>query len=290
MINILITVLLFNVLIIIFKLFNKYKIDNLQALIANYITAGSLGVLSSTKTISIDYIFNAEWLYFAMIVGAMFIIVFNLYATGTQKVGIAITTVANKMSLVIPVAIALVLYPDSNVTVWTFIAFVLALLGIYLSSTKNGKLSFDKKYLWLIILVFVGQGVADAVFNYAQKTAIGEGESPAFFSILFLMAAFCGILMLIAKSFKEKITFSYKNVIGGICLGIPNYGSLIYFFKALEDSGLHASVVFPIVSMGVVVLSAILGIVLYKETLSRSNWIGIACSIMAIALIAFTNK
>lgn len=288
MINILITVLLFNILIIIFKFFNKYKIDNLQALIANYLTAGTLGVLNSTNTISIDYIINAEWLYHAMIVGALFIIVFNLYATGTQKVGIAITTVANKMSLVIPVAIALIMYP-TNVSIWTFVAFVLALLGIYLSSTKNGKLTFDKQYIWLIVLVFVGQGIADSVFNYAQKNSIGAGESPAFFSILFLMAAICGVLILIGKSFKEKITFSYKNVIGGILLGIPNYGSLIYFFKALDSSGLHPSVVFPIVSMGVVVVSAILGIVIYKETLSRSNWIGIVCSIIAIALITFSK-
>jgi uncharacterized membrane protein len=224
-----------------------------------------------------------------MIVGSLFIIVFNLYATGTQKVGIAITTVANKMSLVIPVAIALIIYPNANISIWTFVAFVLALLGIYLSSTKNGKLTFDKQYLWLIILVFVGQGIADTVFNYAQKTSIGEGESPAFFSILFLMAAICGVIILIGKSFKEKITFSYKNVIGGILLGIPNYGSLIYFFKALDSSGLHPSVVFPIVSMGVVVVSAILGIVLYKESLSRSNWIGIVSSIIAIALIAFSK-
>lgn len=287
MINLFITILLFNILIIIFKFFNRYNVDNLQALIVNYLTAGTLGVLNSTQTKSLDYVINAPWLYHAMIVGSLFIIVFNLYATGTQKVGIAITTVANKMSLVIPVAIALVMYPNANITIWTIIAFILAILGIYLSSTKNGKLTFNKQYVWLILLVFVGQGIADSVFNYAQKTSIGTGESPAFFSVLFMMAALCGIVILIGRSFKEKFRFSYKNVIGGIVLGIPNYGSLIYFFKALDSSGLHPSVVFPIVSMGVVVLSAIIGIVIYKESLSRSNWIGIVSSVLAIALITF---
>lgn len=287
MINIIITILLFNILIIIFKFFNKYKVDNLQALIVNYITAGTLGVMNSEKAITFDYVINSPWLYQAMIVGSLFIIVFNLYATGTQKVGIAITTVANKMSLVIPVAIALYVYPDANISIWTIIAFVLALLGIYLSSTKNGKLTFNKQYVWLIVLVFVGQGIADSVFNYAQKTSIGEGESPAFFSVLFMMAALCGVLILVGESLKKKIKISYKNIIGGIVLGIPNYGSLIYFFKALDSSGLHPSVVFPIVSMGVVILSAIIGIIFYKETLSRSNWLGIVSSVLAIALITF---
>ncbi|MCT4580791.1 MAG: EamA/RhaT family transporter [Flavobacteriales bacterium] len=287
MINLFITILLFNVLIIIFKFFNRYHVDNLQALIVNYLTAGTLGVLNSTQTITFEYVWNAPWLFHAMIVGSLFIIVFNLYATGTQKVGIAITTVANKMSLVIPVAIALAIYPNANITIWTVVAFILAILGIYLSSTKNGKLTFNKQYVWLILLVFVGQGIADSVFNYAQKNSIGNGESPAFFSVLFMMAALCGVMILIGRSFREKIKFSYKNIVGGIVLGIPNYGSLIYFFKALDSSGLHPSVVFPIVSMGVVVLSAIIGIVFYKETLSRSNWIGIVSSVLAIALITF---
>ena len=39
MINIIYTILLFNILIIIFKMFEKYKVDNLQALIVNYLTA-----------------------------------------------------------------------------------------------------------------------------------------------------------------------------------------------------------------------------------------------------------
>lgn len=287
MINILITVVLFNLLIIIFKLFNKYKVDNLQALIINYLTAGILGVINSEKVISFGYVMSSDWLLHALIVGSLFIIVFNFYAIGTQKVGIAISTVANKMSLVIPVGFALVFYPNANLSFYTLLAFLLALVGIYLSSTKNGKLSFDKKYLGLIILIFVGQGIADAVFNYAQQNSIGVGESPAFFAILFLMAALCGTIILIIKSLREKVKFSFKNIFWGVALGIPNYGTLIYFYRALDTSGLHPSVIFPIVSMGVVVLSAIIGIIIYKEILSKANWIGVFCSIIAIGLIAF---
>lgn len=287
MINIIITILLFNVLILILKSFRKYNIDNIQALIVNYMTAFLLGYFNSSSTITIDYVVNSGWFYFAIIIGVLFIVVFNLYAIGTQKVGIAITTVANKMSLIIPVIVALIIYPDSNVTLWTILAFALAILGIYLSSTKNGKITFSKKYLWLIIFIFLGQGIADTVLNYAQNTSVEEWESSAFFSVLFIMAAFSGCIMLIIKGLKEKVNISFRNILAGIILGIPNYGSLMFFFKALENSGLHPSIVFPIVSMGVVVLSAILGILIYNEKLSKSNWIGIVSSIFAIAIIAF---
>ncbi len=287
MIYILLTIGLFGVLIVIFKLFNKYGVDNLQALIFNYVTAATLGYMTSPIKISGTYIVSADWLPYAVVVGALFIVVFDLYATGTQKVGIAITTVANKMSLVIPVAVALVIYPNSNFTIKTFIAFILALLGIYLSSTQNGKISFDKKYIWLIVFVFVGQGIADSVFNFAQQTAIEEGEAPAFFFVLFVVAALFGVGIVVLRSLKEqRFNFVLKNVLAGILLGIPNYGSLISFFKALEYSGFHPSKVFPIVSTGVVILSAVLGVVFYREKLSRSNWVGILCAVLAIVLIA----
>ena len=122
---------------------------------------------------SLDNILRSDWIYHAIIIGTLFIIVFNFYAFGTQKVGIAVTTVANKMSLIIPVCAALILYPNEEFTSLKGIAFFLALVGIYLSSTKKGKLSFNKKYLWLIILVFVGQGISDAIFyDFAKKINI----------------------------------------------------------------------------------------------------------------------
>ena len=55
------------------------------------------------------------------------------------------------------------------------------------SAFKKGKLSFDQKYLWLIILVFVGQGISDSIFNdFAQNfKEVFDKESYLFFMILF---------------------------------------------------------------------------------------------------------
>jgi drug/metabolite transporter (DMT)-like permease len=287
MIDIILTILAFNILIIIFKYFDKLKIDNLQALIVNYITAGVCALLFTKQTIIVHEVLHSGYIYHAITVGFLFIIVFNFYAIGTQKVGIAITTVANKLSLFIPVAVAIILYPNEQLSMVKLIAFILAAISIYLSSTKNKKLNFDKKYLWLIIIVFVGQGVADSIFNHAQQTAVNDNEKTLFFIVLFMMAGLSGLVILFFKSLKSKLKLSYKNIIGGIALGIPNYASLVFFFNALESSGLEASQVFPVVSMGVIVLSAIIGKLLFKEHLSLYNWIGLGIAIVAIFIITF---
>lgn len=287
MLSIVLTIIAFNILIVIFKLFAKFNVDNLQALIVNYFVAGFCGLYFSDIEFNLSYTFDAPWFYHAAVIGILFITTFNLYAIGTQKVGIALTTVANKLSLFIPVGIALIIYPNEQITLLKIVGFLLAAVGIYLSSTKNKKLSFDKKYLWLIIIVFVGQGIADTVFNHAQQTVVNDTDKGLFFMCLLLIAGISGLFIIIGKSIKQKPQFKLKNLIGGIALGLPNFASLIFFFNALESSGLEASQVFPVVSMGVVVLSALVGLVLFKEKLSGANWLGLGFAVLSIFIITF---
>ena len=285
MYNIIYTILLFNVLIIVFKMFEKYKVDNLQALIVNYITAGFCSYLFLETDFSLNYILESDWLYHSMIIGVLFIIIFNFYAFGIQKAGVAVTTVANRMSLIIPVCAALILYPEENTfTLIKGIAFFLALTGIYLSSTKAGKLSFDKKYLWLIILVFVGQGISDSIFNdFAQKFP-NEGNY-LFFMVLFFMASISGILILSGRSIRTRSPLQLKSIFWGVIFGIPNFFSLVFLLKALGS--ISSSIVFPIVGMGVVISSSLIGLLLFQEKLTRSNWIGILLSMCAIYIFSY---
>ena len=286
MINIIYTILLFNILIIVFKMFERYKVDNLQGLIVNYLTAAGCSYFFLEQDFSLNHVLNSEWIYHAMIIGTLFIIVFNFYAFGTQKIGISITTLANKISLIIPVCAALILYPEKeSFTTLKGIAFFLALVGIYLSTTKSGRLTFNNKYIWIIILVFIGQGVSDAIFNdFAQKFPNEGGY--LFFMTLFFFASISGILILSGKSIISNNTLQLKSLFWGIIFGIPNFFSLVFFLKALNDPELSSSIVFPLVSMGVIVSSSIIGMILFKEKLSKNNWIGILLSICAIYIFS----
>lgn len=282
MIEIFYTIFLFNILIIIFKMFEKYNINILQALIFNYMTAGICSYFFLESDFSLEYIFSSGWLLHAIVIGTLFIVVFIFYGFGTQKVGISITTVANKMSLIIPVFAAIILYED----VFTYLkalAFFLALVGIYLSSTRAGKLGFDRKYLWLIILIFLGQGISDAIFNdFAQNFPDEKGY--LFFMTLFAVASISGLLIYILESINQqtKNPFQMRSIFWGIIFGVPNFFSLVFFLKALADPSLNSSVVFTLVSIGVVVSSSLLGVFLFNEKINKTNWVGILICVCAI--------
>ncbi len=281
--NIIYTILLFNVLIIIFKQFQKYKVANLQGLIVNYATAAICALLYFNNTVTLNAILTADWIVHAVSMGFLFIIVFMFYSFGTQKIGISITTVANKMSVIIPVSVSLALYPSASLTLNLGIGLIFALAGIYFSSTEAGKINFDSKYLGAILFIFIGQGIADSIFNdFAQQ--FPNENNYLYFMVLFASASISGILILLISSFKNKVKLQAKSIYWGVALGIPNFFSLVFFLKALQT--LNSTVVFPLISIGVVLTSTLVGVLLYKEQLSRLNWFGILLSSFAIYLLS----
>jgi len=286
MLNLLLGIVFFNVILILFKLFDKYKVDNLQAIIINYLVAGTCGLIFTSTEITPNEIFGAKWVYIGVLIGLIFIVVFNLLATSAQKVGLALSTVANKMSVILPVVASFFLYGD-DVSFLKILGILLALGGVVLSSISGGSLNFDKKYLWLILFIFFGQGIADILFNYAQKTYVESTHQEIFISVLFLSAFVCGLFILTGRLIQKKEKLRAKNILWGIALGVPNYLTVFYFFKALESGFMQSSQVYPILNMGVIVLSALTGLLLFKEKLSGLNWLGIGLSVLAIVAIIF---
>ncbi len=288
MLDLVLGILFFNVILILFKLFERYKVDNLQAIIVNYLVAGTFGYIYADNTPALKELVELPWIPLAILIGFIFITVFNLLAKGAQVVGMAIATVANKMSVILPVIASFFLYGDT-VSAFKIIGILLALLGVVLSSIEKGKLSFDKKYLWLILIIFFGQGIADVLFNYAQKNYVEN--PPLFISVLFLTAFVSGLIILGVQVAQKKQTLFPikklgKNVLWGIALGIPNFLTLFYFYSALDNGFMESSQVYPILNMGVIVLSALSGYLIFKEKLSVINWLGIAVSVLAIAAIS----
>ena len=108
-----------------------------------------------------------------------------------------------------------------------------------------------------------------------------------FFATTFFTAAFSGTLFMMIQ--QRKITVTLRSLLWGVILGIPNYFTLYFFVEALSAGVFESSQVFPIVNMGVIVLTAVMGIILFREHLSKSNWMGIVLALIAISLITFSN-
>lgn len=286
MIYLLLSIIASTIIFINFKLFERFNINILQAIVVNYCIAFMTGILAYEGTITISQLPNLNWFYYTLVLGALFIIVFNLMAITTQRSGLSAVSVATKMSVVIPVLFGLIYYNESLGAI-KLIGIGVALIAVYLTSNKsNQRISINRKLILLPILVFVGSGIIDTSLKFLEDTYVANNDVPLFSAIIFLAAAIIGFIIIIIQVIKGSFKFEIKNVIAGICLGVPNYFSIYYLVKTLRSDILESSGIFAINNVSIVMLSTFAGIFLFKEKLIRKNWIGIALAILSIILIS----
>ena len=285
MIYLILSILFSTSLFVIFKLFHKYEVDNLKAIIVNYAVAFVLGFLGSETKIPIADIFDKSWLPGAFALGLLFILIFVLMAKTSQINGVSVASVASKMSVVIPVTFGILMYNESTPFVKVF-GILLALLAVYLVSVKKEEIPL-KDSLLLPLLLFLGSGVIDTTIKYIEVNYVPESEVSVFSGSLFGIAGFFGALFLVSKGFDSVRNFGVRNIIAGIVLGIPNYFSILFLIKALQTKGVESSSLFTLNNVGIVLLSSILGVVLFREVFSTKNYIGVLLAIVSILMIAF---
>lgn len=284
MIYLLLSILFSTGLFVIFKYFGIYKIDVLKAIIVNYIVAFSMGFLFSEKNISILEIHQQSWFFSALILGSLFVSIFFVMAMSAQKNGVSVTSVAGKMSVVIPIFFGIFLYNES-VTYLKITGILIALIAVYLASVKEEKSNLEKASLLFPILLFFGSGAIDTILKYVEVNFVPKEQVSIFSGSLFGIAAIFGLLILGIKSIKKREAFGFKNIIAGIVLGVPNYYSIIFLLKALQVDGFESSTLFTINNVAIVIVSTIVGLLLFKEHFSTKNKIGIILAILGIILV-----
>lgn len=287
MIEIIITISTFSSMVMLFKYFEKINVNNLQAISANYFTAGILSIISLPNTFEFDKInYSNTTIFFvlAFIVGLLFVLTFNLYAHGAQKIGVTPSTIANKMSMIIPIIIGIILL-NEEVTFNKILGISFAFVAIFLSSIGDRKYSLNKNHLIIIVLLFIGQGLADGILNWAQEFILNGSNMNLFFAVTFLAAGFSGLLFLFFKLSSQKVKLEPKSIIWGIVLGIPNYLTLLYFVKSLKSELFSSSEIFPIINIGVIIFCTIFSIILFRERVSIYNWLGVILGVFSIFII-----
>ena len=283
MIFLLLSILFSTGLFVIFKYFGIYKIDVLKAIFVNYIVAFFMGFFFAERQIPISEIYLEPWFSGALFLGALFVSIFFVMAMTAQKNGVSVTSIAGKMSVVVPVVFGIILYNES-VTFLKIVGIIMALIAVYLSSVKEEK-SEKNGTLLLPILLFIGSGTIDTLLKYIQENYVSDEDVSIFSGSLFGIAGVFAFFILVIKTIKKREAFGYKNIIAGIILGIPNYYSIIFLIKALQNKNFESSTLFTINNVAIVVVSTLVGLFFFKEKFSIKNKIGVAMAVLGIIIV-----
>ena len=270
-----------------FKIFERVGVNTLQGIIFNYVTCAILGNIFTTETPDIlTNFYQQEWFPYTLLLGFLFISIFFAIGQTSQKMGVSVSMVSAKLSVVMPIIFALLFFKES-LSFFQISGIVLSLFAVYFISRKHNDGSTKTKNLWVLpAIVFVGSGIIDTTLNFIQKQFI-PAVSEAYvittvFSIAFVFGAIYLVYLVVLKH--EKIAF--KNVYWGFLLGIPNYFSMLFLVKTLNYFPAASATIFPINNIGIVAFSTIVSVWFFKEKLNSKNIIGLVLSLLAITLIS----
>lgn len=269
-------------LAIIFRKLPDYGVKNFHAITINYFVCFIIGSLLEGAPALPEELEHTQWLPYAVFLSFCFIIFFNVNAMTIQKVGMVITSIFQKLSLIAPVMLGLIFFSEVA-TQYKLIGILLTILAIILVSyqgkVKNKGL---REYWYLPILVFFGSGLIECMLFFIEEKGYVSNAGLRFASTLFLLAGVWGLVMILIKL---RLPFSRQDLIAGVLIGIPNFFTIYLIIKGLE-LGWDGSVLFPMNNVGVIVLTSIIGLFLFREKLNSMNKLGLVLSIFAVYLLS----
>lgn len=270
---------------ILFKLAGKHGAKNQHIIVINYLVATLLGFFLHEGENEELLHPDPQWLGLAILIGVSFVVMFHLIAYASQKAGVSVTSLATRLSVVLPIAFSIYIDPDDFLSLSKVLIILFTLLALFLSVYKkrNGQTSMFSLFLPLVL--FIGAGTLDSFVKYGQQHFVGPENLAAFSTYLFLFS-FVTALLFSLLNFKEfRSAWPSATWIFGVLLGVMNFGTIYFIVLALESGFADSSVLFAANNISIVVLSVAVALVFFREKLSRLNIIGVLMSIVALILL-----
>ncbi len=278
---------------LILKGYGKYGVNTFRAITINYFVCSFSGAIALGQ-FPIKYgCWNEIWFPYALALAFLFVVGFNIVAKTVRIFGVTVGSVVQKMSLVLTVTFA-ILYFKEEVNAIKIVGVILALLAVVLTnypSKEEGTVTSPellKRFYYFIILTFLIDATISIALQYIELRVAPQGNDPSFLISLFFFAGMIGALYWLYHLLQGRMKPTKKDFIGGLVLGLPNFASLYFLMLALGQPGWEGSVVYPIVNVAIIALSAIMAFLIFKEKLSTLNKWGVMVAVFAIVAVGFS--
>jgi len=277
MFNIICTFLIF----LLFKISRNSRGNLTNIITLNYIFASLTGIIFTLRS-SIPFTsVPKDWWPVTLVIGVAFVGGFYLIGRCTALAGIAVTTVAGKMSVILPVSFSIIYYSEHMHWI-KWVALSMALVAVFLSVFKNEQKRTS--VVWLPFFLFIFLGITDLSLKFSQEEFVSSANASLFTVMIFISSSLAGCIVYLMKR-NWRCAFSLRDLLTGLSLGVVNYMSIFFIFMALESGCFESSVVFTISNSGVIIFSVLSGRLIFKEKLTFFNYMGIFLSVISVAVL-----
>lgn len=274
---------------VLLKVLRQKNIDIRQTIVAGYPVAFLLTwLLLKPDVSSIGTLGNAWGIIIAL--GILLPAVFVILGRAIEAVGMVATDAAQRLSLIIPIIAAFMLFGEvltGTRILGLGLGFLALAALIYRPQQAASTQDISKKAttpnrtlrtpLWLFG-VWAGYGVIDILFKQVAK------QGAAFPLTLFVSFGMAGLLLFIYLLI-TRVRWQGNALIAGLLLGALNMGNIYAYVRAHQVLSESPSIVFTGMNVGVIAVATIIGVGVFKEQLNRINMLGIVLAVSCVAVL-----
>lgn len=267
---------------VIFKITRKYNGNPIQIVAFNYVIALALCYFTFSPNLE-EVDAKAPWnIYIA--IGVLLPFVFLSLVASIKHMGIVKTDAAQRLSLFIPILAAWLIFKEefNSYKVTGLVIGFLALLFILRKQSDN-----TQNKWFFPAAVLIGFGIIDILFK--QVALYTTLPYPTSLFVVFCIALVVAIVICIYELVIKKVKPAPKNMLFGALVGIFNFGNILFYLKAHKAFAENPSTVFAGMNMGVIILGSLVGLLFFKEKLSKINFFGIFLALISIVLIVISQ-
>jgi drug/metabolite transporter (DMT)-like permease len=262
------------------------RFDVAQAITWNYLAISALWALTwqplSTSLVQP----GVPWLALlglAVALPSLFLVL----AVSVRRAGIVRTDIAQRLSLLLSLLAAFLLFGQraSAVKFCGLALGLLAMLGI-LSRPGDEPAEKSGNALPVLFTVWVGFAAVDVLLK--QIAAAGTPFA-ASLQVSFILAFVGMAVWQMLRVWRGIAQLTWRSLVIGLLLGLVNFGNIAFYMSAHRALPSQPAVVFASMNIVVVTLAALVGAVGFGERLTWINRGAIALAICAIALIALPD-
>ncbi|MGP4970584.1 EamA/RhaT family transporter [Psychrobacter aquimaris] len=264
---------------VLLKVLRQKNIDIRQTIVAGYPVAFLLTWFLLKPDVSGVNALGGAWAIIIAL-GILLPAVFIVLGRAIESVGMVATDAAQRLSLIIPIVAAFLLFGEvlTGTRIFGLLLGFLA-LGALIYRPQQGQISRQAKHtpLWLFG-VWAGYGIIDILFKQVAK------QGTAFPLTLFVSFGLAGLLLFIYLLI-TRVRWQGNALAAGLLLGALNMGNIYAYVRAHQLLSESPSIVFTGMNVGVIAVATLIGVGVFKESLNRINVLGLLLAICCVAVL-----
>ncbi|MGB3746984.1 MAG: EamA/RhaT family transporter [Rhodanobacter sp.] len=270
---------------VLLKLARRWRIDVGQAIAWNYVATSALTALLLQPSPASLRGAGVPWLALVAL-GILLPTIFLALAAAVRHAGIVRSDAAQRLSLLLSLLAAFVLFGEA-LSAFKLGGIALGPLALACMVWRGGTADTGTgagATVWLYpLLVFAGFGSIDILFKRVALAGVPLGVS---LQAMFALALVVAFALQLWRRVRGTTRFTARSALAGLLLGAANFGNILFYLRAHRALPDHPALVFASMNIGVVALGALVGLLAFRERLSRLNLAGVALAAVAIGVLA----